>query len=134
MSAPPARPAFIILSALCRFSGVLFGCAFCFAHFIFDVIVFFDVGASLGYYTILAARRCREVHAFEPRRALARHIRRSVELNRCEDRVRVTEAAVADRGGTTELYLPGITQNNRDGSFRTSNLLQTIDEARWRDA
>jgi hypothetical protein len=46
-SAPPARPAFIILSALCRFSGVLFGSAFCFAHFIFDVIVFFDVGGTL---------------------------------------------------------------------------------------
>lgn len=28
---------------------------------------------------------------------------------------------------TTELYLPGIAQNQRDGSFRTSNLLQTQD-------
>ena len=28
---------------------------------------------------------------------------------------------------TTELYLPGIAQNQRDGSFRTSNLLQTLD-------
>jgi len=30
---------------------------------------------------------------------------------------------------TTELYLPGISQNTRDSSFRTSNLLQTVDEA-----
>jgi protocatechuate 3,4-dioxygenase beta subunit len=29
---------------------------------------------------------------------------------------------------TTELYLPGIAQNQRDSSFRTSNLLQTVDE------
>lgn len=30
---------------------------------------------------------------------------------------------------TTELYLPGIPQNPRDSSFRTSNLLQVVDEA-----
>jgi len=30
---------------------------------------------------------------------------------------------------TTELYLPGISQNTRDSSFRTSNLMQTVDEA-----
>lgn len=29
----------------------------------------------------------------------------------------------------TELYLPGLLQNSRDSSFRTSNLLQTVDEA-----
>ncbi len=30
---------------------------------------------------------------------------------------------------TTELYLPGIAQNQRDMSFRTSNLLQVVDES-----
>ncbi len=30
---------------------------------------------------------------------------------------------------TSELYLPGISQNSGDSSFRTSNLLQTVDEA-----
>ena len=29
---------------------------------------------------------------------------------------------------TTELYLPGLAQNSRDSSFRTSNLLQKVDE------
>ncbi len=30
---------------------------------------------------------------------------------------------------TTELYLPGFSQNAKDGAFRTSNLLHTLDEA-----
>lgn len=30
---------------------------------------------------------------------------------------------------TTELYLPGLAQNQRDGSFRTSNLVQTLEES-----
>jgi protocatechuate 3,4-dioxygenase beta subunit len=30
---------------------------------------------------------------------------------------------------TTELYLPGLQQNARDGAFRTSNLLHALDEA-----
>jgi len=30
---------------------------------------------------------------------------------------------------TTELYLPGVSANSRDGSFRNSNLLQKVDEA-----
>lgn len=30
---------------------------------------------------------------------------------------------------TTELYLPGLSQNRRDSSFRDSNVLQTVDEA-----
>ena len=30
---------------------------------------------------------------------------------------------------TTELYLPGLSQNTRDSAFRSSNLLQAVDEA-----
>jgi protocatechuate 3,4-dioxygenase beta subunit len=33
------------------------------------------------------------------------------------------------RSLTTELYLPKVEQNGRDGAFRTSNLLQVVDEA-----
>ena len=69
--------------------------------------VFFDVGANLGYYTILAAGRGARVHAFEAQEALVAHLRRSVERNGYRERVAVTHAAVAGcHGGEVELFLP----------------------------
>jgi FkbM family methyltransferase len=73
-----------------------------------DGAIFFDVGANLGYYTILAASLCGpggRVHAFEPQRLLARHLRGSIERNAFADRVCLTEAAVgADHGGSAALF------------------------------
>jgi FkbM family methyltransferase len=67
---------------------------------------FIDVGASLGYYTILAARAGVSVHAFEPQPLLAEHLRRSVRLNTLESCVHVTQAAVSDQhGGVADLFL-----------------------------
>lgn len=66
--------------------------------------VFFDVGANVGFYTILAAGRCGRsghVHAFEPQQALIRHLQKSIDLNAYAGRIRVTPAAVAARHGTT---------------------------------
>ncbi|HYC91501.1 MAG TPA: FkbM family methyltransferase [Thermoanaerobaculia bacterium] len=69
--------------------------------------VFFDVGANVGYYTILAAGRGARVHAFDAQEALAEHLRRSIERNGYGDRVTVTHAAVCERhGGDVELFLP----------------------------
>ena len=70
--------------------------------------VFLDVGANLGYYSILAATLCGpggRVHAFEPQRLLARHLRASIERNAFGDRVYLNEAAVgADHGGSATLF------------------------------
>jgi FkbM family methyltransferase len=61
-----------------------------------------DVGAHVGYYTLLAAALAGEggrVHAFEPNPQNADFLRRHVRINGLRH-VRVEQAAVSDRAGT----------------------------------
>lgn len=63
---------------------------------------FLDVGAHVGFYTLLGARRVGSegrVWAFEPDVTNARHLRRHVAINGLSN-VRVEEAAVAEADGT----------------------------------
>ncbi|MBA7646332.1 hypothetical protein ES703_54094 [subsurface metagenome] len=54
-----------------------------------------DVGASLGYYTLLAAKRVREVIAFEPNPFRFKYLRKTVQINNWKN-VRVCELFVSD--------------------------------------
>jgi FkbM family methyltransferase len=61
-----------------------------------------DVGANIGYYTLLAAvlvGPTGRVHSFEPEPRNAGFLRRHAEINRMR-RVTVQQAAVSDRAGT----------------------------------
>jgi FkbM family methyltransferase len=70
--------------------------------------VVYDIGANVGYYTLLASRRAGAngwVYAFEPLPRNLAFLRRHVELNfarggRCTGNVTVLEVAVSDAEGT----------------------------------
>jgi len=64
--------------------------------------VCFDVGAYIGYYSLLFARYARAVHAFEPMRANLEVLRRNVALNGLGNVV-VHELAVGAEKGTLRL-------------------------------
>ncbi len=69
--------------------------------------VFYDVGANVGFFSLLAARRvgeAGEVWAFEPAPKQARAIRRNARRNRL-DNIHVIEAAVAAAPGEGTLAL-----------------------------
>lgn len=73
-----------------------------FARMIHSGDVVFDIGANVGFYTLLAASRVRVdgvVVAFEPLRQNTHFLRRHLRINRF-DGVRVIEAAVGKRNGT----------------------------------
>jgi FkbM family methyltransferase len=62
-----------------------------------------DVGASFGFFTLLAARLVGptgHVHAFEPCAEDAAALRRNLALNDLGERVTVHDAAVSDRAGS----------------------------------
>jgi FkbM family methyltransferase len=64
--------------------------------------VVFDIGANVGFYTLLAARLVAPtgiVVAFEPVARNIRYLRRHLEMNGCSN-VRVFAAAVSDQVGT----------------------------------
>jgi FkbM family methyltransferase len=61
-----------------------------------------DVGANLGYFTLLMADLVGpggHVCAFEPNRPIAERLRKSVDVNGFADRVRICEDALADQDG-----------------------------------
>jgi FkbM family methyltransferase len=66
-----------------------------------------DVGANVGYYTVLAAALApaAEVHAFEPWPLLFARLERNVRMNGFAH-VRLNNTAAADRNGSATLYLP----------------------------
>ncbi len=81
---------------------------------------FVDLGASLGYYSLLAAQAMEQqgrVFAFEPQPASVLVFRRSIEANRARI-IRIIPCAVSDRAGEVELYFktPGQTAAS---TFRT---------------
>ena len=69
---------------------------------------FFDVGANIGFFSLVAARCVGDagmVYAFEPVRANAARIARTAELNGLDGRLRVFEEAVGAATGRAELLL-----------------------------
>lgn len=76
--------------------------------------VFLDLGANIGYYSVLASKRCGpggQVHAFEPEPVNFSLLERNVGLNGCEN-VRLVHAASSDADGQTELYLSDFNQGD----------------------
>jgi FkbM family methyltransferase len=68
-------------------------------------MVFLDIGANAGFFSLLASARCKQVFAFEPLPANLRRIARNIEINRLKN-VSVIGKAVGDREGTATLYVP----------------------------
>jgi len=65
-----------------------------------------DIGANIGYFTILMAKKCRYVHAFEPEPSNFELLRKNIALNKL-DNVDSKMEAVSDGLGVRTLYLSG---------------------------
>ena len=90
--------------------------------------VIFDVGAHIGYFSILAARanaECR-VYAFEPLKRVYERLERNVVANEI-DNVQCFHTAVGDREGMQEFYFPD-EQAPVSSSLRQDMLLATLGE------
>jgi FkbM family methyltransferase len=76
-----------------------------FAHLIKQASVFFDVGANIGYFTVLAEKLNDKVKifSFEPSNGPKYYLNRNVKSNHLKN-VHVIEKAVADINGTLEFF------------------------------
>lgn len=84
--------------------------------------VFYDVGANVGFYTLLAATRVapNSVVAFEPLSANLQYLRRHLDLNRLTN-VTVLQVAVSDREGQASFMMEpsrGMGRLQADGNER----------------
>ncbi len=96
-----------------------------FQSLFFDLVptggVVWDVGANVGFYSLLAARKAAKVIAFEPLPENLSYLRRHVELNRLQERIRVFPVAASDHDGTPLFsVVPG---NRSEGSLRPNGNL-----------
>ena len=79
--------------------------------------VFIDVGANEGYFTVCAAVRGAEVHAFEPQSRLRPVFEANVRRN-CFANVHLHSVALSDREGSVDLYLRPSTISGASSIFR----------------
>ena len=82
-----------------------------------------DIGANIGIYTLLAAKRGAHVFAIEADPENARMLRRNVQLNGFSGRVTVYEIAASDRERTLTLYR---NPANSGGTSIRDNGLQSL--------
>lgn len=84
-------------------------------------MVVLDVGAFLGYYTLVAAERCGpsgKVFAFEPDPRNFAYLLRNVKENGFTDRVATLRTAAADRSGTKPFFLDTGDRSQSSLAFR----------------
>jgi FkbM family methyltransferase len=63
-----------------------------------------DIGANIGYFTLLMAKQAKLVHAFEPEAQNFQLLKKNVELNKISN-VKLHNVAVAEKNGKTKLHL-----------------------------
>ncbi len=66
-------------------------------------MVVVDVGANIGFYTLLAASRVKSVLAFEPDPVNFELLKKNVETNHCQN-VSCYKLAISDKQGDVEFY------------------------------
>lgn len=95
--------------------------------------VIYDIGANVGFYTLLAAKLTGSegrVFAFEPLPRNLAHLNQHLELNKVEN-VQVVAAAVADRGGEatfSDSSDPSMGHLSAQGSVK----VKTVSLDQWR--
>ncbi|AIF84132.1 methyltransferase, FkbM family [Candidatus Nitrososphaera evergladensis SR1] len=64
-----------------------------------------DIGANIGYFTLIMARQARQVYAFEPEPRNFEILQKNVALNNMQDIVKLYDFAVAETSDRATLHL-----------------------------
>jgi FkbM family methyltransferase len=88
---------------------------------------FVDVGANVGYYTMVAASvvgPTGRVYAFEPHPRVAALLALSIKSARLDDRITLSRVALSSSRGDATLYLPSDESNTLEASLVPSEIGQ----------
>lgn len=90
-----------------------------FQSFFFSVVpeggIVWDVGANVGFYSLLACRKAASVMAFEPLPGNLSYLRRHIELNGLQKQIEVFPNAASDHDGTGLFSI--VPDNRSEGSL-----------------
>lgn len=80
-----------------------------------DETVFLDVGANIGFFSIVAARQFPKlsVHAFEPNQSIYARLQRNIDLNRNLTNLEAFPFALSNFSGNTTLFMPSPNDSNQ---------------------
>lgn len=78
-----------------------------------------DIGANLGYYALLEARRCKFVYAIEPVKSSFETLNKSIKLNKYKN-IKTFQMAISNRNG---LYDIAVSKKNNWSNMVNLNLL-----------
>jgi len=81
-------------------------------------MVCLDIGANIGYHTVLMAKLARLVYAFEPEKSNQELLDKNIKENNLTD-VGVFHCAVLDKDDTTTLHIADPIHNGHYGMART---------------
>jgi len=82
--------------------------------------VLFDVGANMGQYSLLAAKRGVKVHAFEPESQNFALLCKNIAINKMDKKVTPWPLALTDRFGPDSFFVTQLTAGNSCNSFGES--------------
>jgi FkbM family methyltransferase len=105
-----------------------------------DAVVI-DIGANIGYYSIIAAHKAAagQVYAFEPYSAARRQLQRNIDVNHFRH-IEALPFAVSDHAGTQALYISAKDNTSMTGLAPATNFsgntetVQTVALDGWADA
>ncbi len=80
-----------------------------------DETVFLDVGANVGFFSIVAAKQFPKmaVHAFEPNDSICSRLKRNIDLNRNLENLEAFPFALSNFSGNTTLFMPSPNESNQ---------------------
>lgn len=79
--------------------------------------ILFDIGANIGLYSLLAAKKGLRVVAFEPESQNFAVMNANVHLNSLDDRISTLNVALADRNCLDYLYMPAFSYGTAFNQF-----------------
>ena len=94
-----------------------------------DGMVVFDIGAHIGFYTVIAAKKVTDkgkVYAIEPDPSNYETLIKNIALNKCQN-ITALQIAVADKEGKAPLYLaPDSGQHSLYRTFQKDQILVKV--------
>ena len=63
-----------------------------------------DVGANIGYYSVLFAKHSKKVYCFEPNKTNYEILNKNIALNKLENKAVLVHKAVSDKDRKTKIY------------------------------
>jgi FkbM family methyltransferase len=103
----------------------------CWEYFIEDESIAIDIGANIGYYSLVASAEnpAGKIYSFEPYSLKFEELNANIRLNKLQNIIPV-HAAVSDHGGKARIYISGKDNEGESGLLSPENYEGIMEEVK----